>query len=133
MKHGCAVCGKSYDPRQPHPCPPLAAAASPPPPPPAYDEEAPSTKGDEWDGAFTWPIDLGLCAGFNVRGEWRGEDLWLRLPMVGPIRVPFSGSTAWTLVSREPLTVKPSIKVLFGDGVDRVHGFVTEGRWVSCV
>ena len=59
--------------------------------------------------------------------------LWLRLPWVGPIRVPFDGAHAWKLVKREPLTIQPSIKVLFGDGVDRVHGFVTEGRWVSTV
>jgi hypothetical protein len=68
-----------------------------------------------------------------VRAEWRGEDLWLRLPMVGPIRVPFSGSVAWTLHSREPLHITPSIKVLFGDGVDRVHGYVKHGRWESVI
>lgn len=92
----------------------------------------------EEEYGFEWPIDLGEWAGFNVRAEWRkgeregsvSEILWLRLPMVGPISVPFDGAHAWRLVRREPLTVTPSVKVMFGDGVDRVHGHVTEGRWV---
>ena len=93
------------------------------------------------DYGFAWPIDLGDWDGFNVRAEWRrgeregvvSDVLWVRLPSVGPISVPFDGAHAWTLVSREPLTVQPSIKVIFGDGVDRIHGFITGGRWVSCV
>lgn len=89
----------------------------------------------EGEYGFAWPIDLGRWAGFNVRGEWRteadgSETLYLRLPMVGPIRVPFAGPCPWNLVRRDPLTITPSIKVVFGDGVDRVHGFVTDGRWV---
>lgn len=92
----------------------------------------------EEEYGFAWPIDLGDWAGFNVRAEWRNvedggsthEVLWLRLPMVGPISVPFRPPLAWTIVSRDPLTVTPSIKVMFGDGVDRVHGHVTAGKWV---
>ena len=32
----------------------------------------------------------------------------------------------WTLVSRSPLTVKPSILCSCGD-----HGYITEGKWIK--
>jgi hypothetical protein len=47
----------------------------------------------------------------------------------GTHRLPLTGNdeTGWTLVSVEPLTVKPSIQCL---GTCKIHGFITGGKWV---
>ena len=41
--------------------------------------------------------------------------------------IPFVGEKAWDLVSREPLTLSPSINCLDCG----CHGFIQSGKWVS--
>lgn len=76
-----------------------------------------------------WPIDLGA----GVRALWVGSDLWIHFPGPGhEARVATAGPVAWAIVSAEPLTLHPSIKVSDGCGAVLVHGYVTGGRWRDC-
>ena len=81
--------------------------------------------------ASEYPLDLG--GGIRVA---KGADaLWILFPEpVGPIRVPLTGSPAWRVITESPLTLDPSIKVWKArePNPPSVHGFVRDGRWVSC-
>jgi hypothetical protein len=78
-------------------------------------------------------LDIGLghlvWIGTDPYGEHDGEQLWVGhgfdkpAPCLGHITL---GGTGWTLVSKEPLTVTPSLACGCGD-----HGFITNGKWVS--
>lgn len=42
--------------------------------------------------------------------------------------LPLGGLKGWTLVSKEPLTISPSVLC----GECKCHGFITDGKWVPC-
>ena len=42
--------------------------------------------------------------------------------------LPLGGPKGWQLVSRDPLTISPSVLC----GECKVHGFITDGKWVPC-
>ena len=86
-----------------------------------------------------WPIDLGD----GYRAEWHGTTLWIRCRKLaeaqpddvcpGAVRIPtqpegkFSG---WECVTRDPITIRPSISVSGRGGIEIEHGFITAGKWV---
>lgn len=60
--------------------------------------------------------------------EDRGDQVWFRCPHVSRwYLLPTKGDDVWTLESKEPLTVTPSI-LMVNCGC---HGFITEGKWVK--
>lgn len=88
---------------------------------------------------FTWPVDLnalraapvgtitfGLVEEYGV-GSWPGVVEFHHCAKCGPYGGPLDGR--WHIVSRDPLTVAPSIwcKPPGGCGL---HGFIREGCWV---
>lgn len=66
-----------------------------------------------WEG-----VDAGLRCYFLLE---RGEELIGSAPVSGP-------GTRWTVVSRSPLTLSPSLLCQPAN----VHGYIREGRWVPC-
>lgn len=43
------------------------------------------------------------------------------------------GGPVWAVSSWDPLTITPSVLARSGpDGAECLHGFITDGRWVSC-
>jgi hypothetical protein len=90
---------------------------------------------------FTWPVDLKALAAEPIGtiifgyveeegpGSWPGVVEFHNCPAVGgPYGGPLDGR--WTLISRDPLTVSPSIwcKPPGGCGM---HGFIRDGKWVA--
>ncbi len=79
-----------------------------------------------------WPIDLGN----GIRAQWHGTALWIHWPRFTADgiegRIVTTGPHPWQLVSREPLTIRPSVRLSDGSNVTLAHGFITNGRWEPC-
>lgn len=84
------------------------------------------------------PVDIGhgVTIARVVHGAGAGPDLAGKLvgldyrhPGCGPDRgswIPLDGSSAWTIVQLEPLTLSPSVLCTACGH----HGFIQGGRWV---
>lgn len=81
----------------------------------AYKDE-----GGDHVGAFIWHThDDGQLCGGGVR--------------FAPNPDREGGGPVWAVESWWPLTITPSVLCRGGPGgVECLHGFITDGRWVSC-
>lgn len=95
--------------------------------PPAHHRAVP--KG--WDKAvYVVADDIAIRALFYPDGEVGIEHVCHRqrdgLTIINAPRLQLDGGH--TIVSREPLTITPSV----GCSDCGLHGFITDGRWLSC-
>lgn len=69
----------------------------------------------ELGGGWTWT---------NHNGDGNHNRVWLRHQCASDKQFTACASVSHTVVSREPLTLSPSVICECG-----AHGFITDGRW----